>query len=132
MKIEKWDREHIYFTDGSVISYNHEQDDGVYFNDDFYGYGETNWADFSVLETSYNDEEIRTFEIEPINNHGFLLILILPVNNLWYRNYIPKKKIFIPCYSDQSGYRSRSLIIVTERPSGTINKEYLECELRKL
>lgn len=129
MKIEKWDSKHIYFTDGSTISYNHEKDNGIYFYVD--DYRETNWADFSVLETSYNDEEFRTFRIEPINHYGFLLILELLVHDLWYHDYIPTKKIFIPCYSDQNGYHDKGLMITTKRPSGTIEEEYLECELRK-
>lgn len=50
----------------------------------------------------------------------------------WNDDYnIPTKKIFIPCYSDQNGYRSKGLMIITKRPSGIIKEEYLECELRK-
>lgn len=46
MKIEKWNDDYIWFTDGSTISYDHCSD-----------CCELNWADFSVLEVFYQDEE---------------------------------------------------------------------------
>lgn len=120
MKITKWDDDYIYFSDGSTISYWHKQDCCEY-----------NWADFSVLEVFYQDEEFNDFEVIPVDDCGFLLSLKLPTPDPWYYDYIPTKKIFVPCYSDQNGYYSSDLAIVIRRPERESKAVYLECELRE-
>lgn len=131
MKITKWDEDRIYFSDGSTISYQHEPDCCEY-----------NWADFSILEVFYQQEEFVNFDIIPVEDYGFLLSLefkqipISPLSDKWCYDYTPTKKIFIPCYSDQNGYYSTELTIVVYRPDAkglelNWKKEYpLYCEMR--
>ena len=127
MKITKWDDDRIYFSDGSTISYHHVQD-----------CCESNWADFSVLEIHYRQEEFVNFDIIPVEDLGFILSLeseqipFSPISFLgeWGHYYTPNKKILIPCYSDQNGYYSTNLIIDVDRPDET-NLEYpLNCRMR--
>ena len=119
MKIKKWNDDYIWFTDGSTISYDHIQDCCEY-----------NWADFSVLETFYQDEEFEDFEIIPVDECGFLLSLKLPTPDPWYYNYTPSKKIFIPCYSDQNGYYTSDLTIIIRGPEREPKNIDLDCEVR--
>ena len=119
MKIEKWDDDYIWFTDGSTISYDHYQE-----------CCECNWADFSVLEVFYQDEEFDDFEIIPVNECGFLLSLKLPTPDPWYQDYTPTKKILIPCYSEQNGYYSSDITIIIRRPECESKAIYLDCEER--
>lgn len=129
MKIKSWNDEYIFFTDGSTISYQHEPDCCEY-----------NWADFSILDVFYQQEEFVNFDIIPVEEYGFLLSLelekIASFGDKWYYDYTPTKKIFIPCYSDQNGYYSTQLTIVVHRPDAkglklNWQKEYpLFCEMR--
>lgn len=119
MKIKKWDDNYILFTDCSAISYEHRQD-----------CCEVNWADFSVLEVFYQDEEFDDFEVIPVDDCGFLLSLKLPTPDPWYYDYTPTKKIFIPCYSDQNGYYGSDLTIIIRRPEYKTKIIDLSCELR--
>lgn len=120
MKIEKWDDNYIWFTDGTTISYEHDAD-----------CCEFNWADFSVLEIFYQDEEFDDFEIIPVDGCGFLLSLKLPKHDKWlFSDYILTKKIFIPCYSDQNGYYSSDLTIIIRGPEGKPEYINLDCEWR--
>lgn len=111
MKIKKWDDDYIWFTDGSTISYDHFQDCCEY-----------NWADFSVLETFYQNEEFDDFEVTPVDDCGFLLEL--------KQQNTPTKKIFIPCYSDQNGYYSDDLTIIIRGPEREPKDINLNCEVR--
>lgn len=117
MKIEKWNDDCIWFTDGSTISYDHYQECCEY-----------NWADFSVLEVFYQDEEFNNFEIIPVNEYGFLLSLELPTPDWWVCDYTPTKKIFIPCYSEQNGYYSSDITIIIRGPEREPKDVYLDCE----
>lgn len=119
MKIKNWNDDYIWFTDGSTISYDHIQDCCEY-----------NWADFSVLETFYQDEEFDDFEVIPVDEYGFLLSLKLPTPDPWYYDYIPTKKIFIPCYSDQNGYYTSHLTIIIRGPEREPKNIDLDCEER--
>ena len=120
MKIKSWNDECIFFTDGSTISYEHEQD-----------CCEVNWADFSVLEVFYQDEEFDDFEVIPEDDCGFLLELKQRNTELcWDYDYIPTKKIFIPCYSEQNGYYSSDLTIIIRGPEREPKDIDLNCELR--
>lgn len=127
MKITKWNDDCIYFSDGSIITYDHVQD-----------CCEFNWADFSVLEINYQQEEFVNFDIVPVEDCGFILSLefeqipVSPLSELGYDYYYtPNKKILIPCYSDQNGYYSTDLIIIVHHPDGTSNDYPLYCELRE-
>lgn len=119
MKIEKWDIDHIWFTDGSTISYNHHQD-----------CCECNWANFFVLEVFYQDEEFDDFEIIPVNEYGFILSLLkLPTPDPWYYGYTSTKKILIPCYSEQNDYSS-GITIMIRGPKREPKDIYLDCKER--
>lgn len=119
MKIKKWDDDYIWFTDGTTISYDHCQD-----------CCECNWADFSVLEVFYQDEEFNDFEVIPVDDSGFLLSLKLPTPDPWYYAFTPTKKIFIPCYSDQNGYYTSDLTIIIRGPERKPENINLYCETR--
>lgn len=119
MKIEKWNDDYIWFTDGSTISYDHYQE-----------CCECNYADFSVLEVFYQDEEFDDFEVIPVNDCGFLLSLELPKRDTTNPDYTSTKKIFIPCYSDQNGYYSSDLTIIIRGPERKPENIYLDCEWR--
>lgn len=126
MKITKWDDDCIYFSDGSTITYDHIND-----------CCENNWADFSVLELFYQQEEFVDFDIIPVEECGFVLSLRFarePISpgSQWYYDYAQSKKILIPCYSDQNGYYSTDLTIIVHHPDGTSNNYPLYCELREL
>lgn len=111
MKIEKWDIDHIWFTDGSTISYSYNQD-----------CCECNWANFSVLEIFYQDEEFDDFEIIPVNEYGFILSL--------EHDYTPTKKILIPCYSEQNDYYSSGITIMIRGLEREPKDIYLDCKER--
>lgn len=101
MRIAKYDDNKIEFSDGSTITYEHEQD-----------CCEVNWADFSVLEVFYKGEEFEDYKVKPIED-GFLLIL---------EGVEPSKRshsIYIPCYSDQNGYYSSDLTITVNKMTST-------------
>lgn len=119
MKIKSWNDDYIFFTDGSNISYDHKQDCCEY-----------NWADFSVLEIFYKDEEFDDFEIIPVDECGFLLSLKTKTFCSYYYGAFSSKKIFIPCYSDQNGYYSSDLTIIVRRPEQEPECICLECERR--
>lgn len=83
MKIQKVTNEEIIFDNGNTISYGHAQD-----------CFEHNYADFSILDEhtidyDYNFDEDLIFETIPELGFKF------GSNGRW---------IFIPCYSEQSGY----------------------------
>lgn len=120
MKIKKWDDDYIWFTDGATISYDHKQE-----------CCECNYADFSVLEVFYQNEEFDDFEVIPVDDCGFILSLKLPEPNRLYYDYYPQtKKILIPCYSDQNGCYSSDLTIIINRPNCEPKVIRLECEER--
>lgn len=120
MKIKKWDDDYIWFTDGSTISYDHIQNCCEY-----------NWADFSVLEIYYQDEEFDDFEVIPVDDCGFLLELKQRNTKPWFHyDYTPTKRIFIPCYSDQNGYYSDDLTIIIRGPEREPKDIDLNCEMR--
>lgn len=102
MKIKSWNDDRITFDDGSYISYDHEQDCCEY-----------NYADFSVLDVMlrYNkdDMEFDSFEIDTIDDGGFLIKLKLAGNRILRAPY---HNIFIPCYSEQNGYYTTNIRIV--------------------
>lgn len=111
MKINSWNDETIYFSDGSIITYDHDQE-----------CCEVNYADFSVLEMFYNGEEFIDFTIEDARD-GFLLVLLGV-------GLVPReKKIFIPCYSSQNGYYDNTLIIDIRRSDQSIGGQYVDCEI---
>lgn len=125
MKIEKWNDDYIWFTDGTTISYDHRQD-----------CCEHNWADFSVLDVFYQGEEFDDFEIIPVDGCGFLLSLKLSTPDPWHTKFAwsqddaTTKKILIPCYSDQNGYYSTDLVIIVHRPGRELTTVYLDCQER--
>jgi len=90
MRIESWNDEEIRFSDGSTITFGHDQD-----------CCEWNYADFTVLEVFYDGCEFSEYRVEPCED-GFLLKLLCGV--IW-------KAIFIPCYSYQNGYYSSDVDI---------------------
>mgnify|MGYP004637060385 CR=1 FL=1 len=120
MKIKDWNDDYILFTDGSTISYDHIQD-----------CCECNWADFSVLEVFYKDEEFDDFEVIPVEEYGFLLELKQRNTKSWFHyDYTPAKRILIPCYSDQNGYYSSDLTIIIRGPEREPKNIDLNCEVR--
>ena len=115
IKLTKFDDEMIYFSDGSTISYSHNQD-----------CCECNYADFSVLENYKDllDKEWDEFTVGPIDGMGIMLTLI--GNNEFGIPITPG--ILIPCYSEQNGYYSTALDIAVNRPDGRGYNLTLECE----
>lgn len=115
LKLTKFDDEMIYFSDGSTISYSHDQD-----------CCECNYADFSVLENYKDllDKEWDEFTVGPIDGMGIMLTLI--GNNEFGIPITPG--ILIPCYSEQNGYYSANLDIAVNRPDGRGYNLTLECE----
>ena len=107
MRIEGYDEDKVVFSDGSTITYSHEPDCCEY-----------NYADFSVLDIFYDGEEFNDYYISE-TEYGFVLNLVccaphrmeLPMHEL---GYFTVKKIYIPCYSEQNGYYSNSLMIHIE------------------
>lgn len=110
MKITKWDDDRIYFSDGSTISYQHEQDCCEY-----------NYADFSVLDVMLGHDkdytEFDSFKINAVDYGGFLIKLKLPDNRILCGPY---RNIFIPCYSEQNGYYTTNITIVYSDKDGTV------------
>lgn len=96
MKIIAWDTDDIYFSDSSFICYEHEADCCEY-----------NYADFGVLSTFYHGEEFSSVFIEA-KEKGFLLHLR---DVAQFKQFGETMKIWIPCYSDQSGYYSADLTV---------------------
>lgn len=85
MKIKNITEEEILFNDGTVVTYNHDQDccENVY-------------ADFNALkDTDIFDKEFKDVKIEGVNGSG-----------------IKMNGYFIPCYNEQNGYYSSNLEIV--------------------
>lgn len=121
MKIVKWTDDRVYFSDGTYITYDHLQDCCEY-----------NYADFSVLDVMYHDEEFESYKIETVEEAGFLLKLyqddgdkLIPYGRTGYLN------IFIPCYSDQNGYyTSRLDIYCYDKDEKLAWKDSLCCERR--
>lgn len=111
IKLTKFDDEMIYFSDGSTISYHHDQD-----------CCECNYADFSVLENYKDllDKEWDDFTVGPIDGTGIMLTLI------GHNEF----GILIPCYSDQNGYYSTDLDILVNRPDSKGYELNLECDER--
>ena len=109
MKIVKWDDENIVFSNGSVITYDHVQD-----------CCESNWADFSVLDTFYDGKEFKDYFIEPVDKAGFNLVLVYSAYEM--------QRIFIPCYSDQNGYYTDEIWIEVKHISNY--KIYLQANMR--
>lgn len=88
---------------------------------------EVNWADFSVLEVFYKNEEFDRYEVAPVDG-GFVLKLISNHGGAFDYEFT-KLGIYIPCYSDQNGYYSSDVdIIVTKGESST--KFNIAAELR--
>lgn len=129
MKITGWDDENIYFSDGSKITYTHEQD-----------CCEVNYADFSVLDIFYDKEnpvEFESYNIKAVDE-GFLLYLngdplskqfdiLFLCTELIFST--AKAKIFIPCYSEQNGYYSSSVnIIVNDAKGNVVDRDLVDCE----
>lgn len=99
MKITGWNDEKVTFSDGSYVTYQHEQD-----------CCEWNYADFSVLDIMYDGSEFKDYSVEPVK-YGFNLVLMGVVyrrNKTWN----PETKIYIPCYSDQNGYYANDVDVV--------------------
>ena len=98
MKIKGYNGEAIRFTDGSSITFDHEQD-----------CCEWNYADFSVLDVFYHGEEFKDYHIAH-DISGFLLILeeTRPYHDM---------RIFIPCYSEQNGYYTDQIDIYVNNKS---------------
>ena len=121
MKIVKWTDNRVYFSDDTYITYDHLQDCCEY-----------NYADFSVLDVMYHDEEFESYKIETVEEAGFLLKLyqddgdkLIPYGRTGYLN------IFIPCYSDQNGYyTSRLDIYCYDKDEKLVWKDSLDCERR--
>ena len=83
MKILKLENNKLYFTNGDVISYDHEQD-----------CCEHNYADFEQLDDlAYTIEFNTPLEFEAVDNAGF-------------RFGNKGNMVFVPCYSEQNGYYS--------------------------
>lgn len=117
MKITKFDDDKIEFSDGSAITYEHEQD-----------CCECNWADFSVLEVFYDkDFEFNRYDVTPVDGAGFLLSLYYEGSSLCYEEW--RKNIFIPCYSDQNGYYATDLDIVITS-GDEVKRVMLDCNER--
>lgn len=117
IKLTKFDDEMIYFSDGSTISYHHDQD-----------CCECNYADFSALENYKDllDKEWDDFTVGPIDGTGIMLTLI--GHNEFGIPITPG--ILIPCYSEQNGYYSTDLDILVNRPDSKGYELNLECEER--
>lgn len=114
MKIKRYDDDQITFSDGSSLTYCHNQD-----------CCERNWADFSVLGVFYDGEEFDDYEVIPADGCGFLLRL------LGCKNFAERKNILIPCYSDQNGYYSTELTIIRRNKEGDeVSAVRLDCEER--
>ena len=111
MKIDKWNDECIWFSDGSTITYDHDHDCCEY-----------NYADFSVLDIFYNGETFLDYRLEPVK-YGVNLVLIggeSYVGASWYGWDSHHKAIYIPFYSDQNGYYTSDLCLVIEGKSTLI------------
>lgn len=120
MKIKLWNDDRIIFDDGSYISYDHEQDCCEY-----------NYADFSVLDVMLghdkDDMEFDSFEIDCIDDGGFLIKLKLTDNKILRAPY---HNIFIPCYSEQNGYYTTNIrIVYSDKDSNVITYWYLNAQL---
>lgn len=103
MKIEKWTDEYVKFSDGSMITYDHQQDCCEY-----------NYADFTVLDIFYNGEEFEDYRIEPVK-YGANLVLIFRSDWKFGKfGYWETKSIYIPFYSDQNGYYTSELCIIVK------------------
>lgn len=100
MKIAKWNDEFIEFSDGSKITYDHEQDCCEY-----------NYADFEVLDVFYNGEEFVDYRIEPVK-YGMNLVLIQDDYAGIFGNVWRGKTIYIPFYSEQNGYYTSDLCVI--------------------
>ena len=97
IKIIGYDDEAISFSDGSSITFDHEQDCCEY-----------NYADFNVLDVFYHGETFKDYHILP-NEDGFILVL--------EKTPYEWMKIFIPCYSEQNGYYTNQLDIYINNKS---------------
>lgn len=120
MKIKSWNDDCIIFDDGSYISYDHEQDCCEY-----------NYADFSVLDVMLghdkDDIEFDSFEIDTIDDGGFLVKLKLTGNKILRAPY---RNIFIPCYSEQNGYYTTNIrIVYSDKDGNVITYWYLNAQL---
>lgn len=111
IKIAEWwisemdSAETLYFSDGSYISFDHDQD-----------CCENNYADFSQLEESALDYEFE------------LPILFEKVEGAGFRFGDYKRKFFIPCYSEQNGYYTSELDIYYTHPVLHIDEcQYVDC-----
>lgn len=93
MKITEWNSEHMIFSDGSIYTYDHEQD-----------CCEFNYIDFTVLDVMYHDEEFDSVFFEEVDC-GILMHLVNEAHDT-------VAKIYLPCYSDQNGYYSRDVCLM--------------------
>ena len=108
MEIVGYDDEKIQFTDGSTITFDHDQD-----------CCEHNYADFSVLDVFYHGERFTDYRVTH-DNGGFILVL----EGVPRRDDLDLKvgfgyemRIFIPCYSEQNGYYSDQIDIYINNKS---------------
>lgn len=95
MEITSYDDEMIQFSDGSSITFDHDQD-----------CCEHNYADFSVLDVFYHGESFTDYHVTH-DNGGFILVL----EGVLIKGCGYEKRIFIPCYSEQNGYYSDQIDI---------------------
>ena len=126
MKIKSWNDDRITFDDGSYISYKHDQECSEY-----------NYADFSVLDVMLgrdkDDMEFDSFEIDAVDDGGFLIKLKLANNRIirWPYACYPYHNIFIPCYSEQNGYYTTDIAIVySDKEGNAIEYWYIDAQLK--
>lgn len=120
MKIKEWKDDELYFNDGSGIYCEH-----------FEECCEHNWADFDAAFFEGFDEknEFDYFTLEP-KEEGILITLHGYPHKIFGKY---DRKVWVPCYSDQSGYYSDEL---TVNYSGADRKHKkhgsfdLTCEMR--
>lgn len=88
MRIKQITEDHILFTNGDTITYDHEQDCCEY-----------NYADFKQIDDiAYHFEFEEPIVFESIDGAGF-------------RFGNPDKMVFVPCYSNQNGYYTHEVDI---------------------
>ena len=89
MKIIEVNDEKLLFDNGSVITFDHEQD-----------CCEFNYAQFDALEPlAFKVEFDEELTFEEVEEAGFRF------------GNLPQKMFFVPCYSDQNGYYSSNICI---------------------
>lgn len=88
VKIKNVTSDAIRFTDGSIMSHQHDQD-----------CCENNYASFTDIDDLATEWEFELpLQFEKVNGYGF-------------RFGNPNKMVFVPCYSEQNGYYSSDVDI---------------------